>query len=377
MKFLLKRICIICVLIIATLMSVTMQFSLIHKSKTLPNGIELSSKLGMNLSFNECDDNKIAETKVSAIAFQDSFIKTELSSYPQQVELALTNYTFDDIAPLNIRYGNYFQQNSIAELNRVIVISDQLAFKLFQKYDVVGQTATINNIEYTICGVYIKNQSILSRLSSSDKERVFIPYMSVLEYDKIPIKQLYIQDKETRFIQGMIDSIQLLTNKVIMYDDVTDFRNIKTLISQSLHVSVFILGLNIIAYLVYLCIKKAKSTYMHFATTINKKQLFINSGICFALIIGMIIVFIMIKFKVFVPTTMLPMDNVFDFKFYLDEIINMVQRKNGLSIYDFHWNYSLTLILSSTIASIISSILFVITWWYGVTVGREMYKTKY
>lgn len=354
------------------IISFSMQCSYINKSNSLPDGIELSSNYDIGLSFVDCQNDKIQQAKASGIIIQDGFVSTYLSSYPEQVELALTNDTYDDIMNLNLRYGNYFKMNPLAELNRVIVISEQLAFKLYHTYDAVGKTVIINDVEYTVCGVYLANQSLLSRLSSSNKERIYIPYMNIPEFDKLPIKQLYIKNEESKFIQGMIQSVESPNNKTIMYDSVTDYRNIKKLIKQALHISIFTLGLNILAFICYVLIKKAKLSYNQYRLTDDKKNLFINCGICLGYVLGMIIIFIVIKFQFFIPTTMLPTDNIFDFKFYLDEIIHLVQQKNSLLIYDYHWKYSLLLIVSSFINGIVFTILSTITWWYGVYLVKKM-----
>lgn len=373
MKQITKQIVILVLLFVCVIFSVSVQLNLNKKSRKIVNGIIISSEYNTNITFSDCE-KKDKSLKFSALSLEDSFITTEYFTTPEKIELTYTNKDFARIVPLNIRYGNYFEINNIPELNNNIVISNELALKLFKTYDGVGRKVIINNKEYIVCGVYVNDKSFLSKISSNGKQRVFIPYMCAEKYNEIPIKQLFSEKGTNIFPESIIDSIKQDTEKAILYDETIDFTNTERLTKQGMSVSFFILGINIIAFLVYYLCKKVKYTYVTYQNNNNKKLLAVNSLICFGFFTGIIIVLLIVKFKFFIPNAMLPADNVFDFKFYYKVMLEKIQKINRTSMDLYYTRYSFNVLKSSVVWSFVSSIFLIIIWWYGVYFTKKAYK---
>lgn len=373
MKQITKQIVILVLLVVCVIFSISVQLNLNKKSRKIVNGIIISSDYSTNITFSDCE-KKNKKFKFSALSLENSLITTEYSTSNEEIELAYTNTYFANVVPLNIRYGSYFEINSIHELNKNIVISDELALKLFKTYDAVGQKAIINDKEYVICGVYVNDKSLLSKISSNGKQRIFIPYVCAEKYDEIPIRQLFSEKGNNIFSKSIIDAIKEETEKNIIYNDTIDFINTERLVKQGVNISFFLLGINIIAFLTYLLVKKSKSTYNTYLSNNNKKLLMINSSICFGFFIGIIIVLLITKFKFFIPTNILPSDNVFDFKFYYKEILEKIQNMNKSNIDVYYIKYSYNVLKSSVLWSLVTSVFLIILWWFGVYFTKKVYR---
>jgi len=366
--------------------------------RTLPYGVTLRSATGVGLTFTEIQNASVKIKDIDALRYQyakrpattenslnlgraskhkgndvglcgvslkKAFITSELTADISGATLVLTDSSYNETIPMDIIRGNFFEVSPIPEENRFIVISDELAVKHFKSYDVIGKSLNIDQLNYTICGVYKSNHSLLTRLSSNGLENIYMPYSGVPDYDRLPVT-LMIARSNSAFPQSIIDDIQQAGGIAIYPETISNYTATFALIKQSRLVTLFVCGLIFIATFLWVLIKQLNRTYKSYRAMNNRKNFIRNVVISAVYLIALIVLFCLVKFKLYLPSSMLPADNIFDFKFYADLIISVVQSRNDTMLYDFHWNFAIKAMAYSACASFFTFISFVITYTYAV-----------
>ncbi len=104
------------------------------------------------------------DAPVSPVLAQDGYAELE----------SVTAYYTTADAPalfgLTMQYGEFAPWE-----DDNIVIGSELAAALFLTEDAVGQTVSFNGREYTVCGVYRQQDSLLARVSQTPAPAVFLP----------------------------------------------------------------------------------------------------------------------------------------------------------------------------------------------------------
>lgn len=373
-----KKLIIFAACLVASLSALLLLNQIIAESNQLPNGVMFSSRYGINLSFEDCGADEMTPV-ISGEITADSFVSNELSmtGYPVPAKLVYTNESYSQIVPLRLIYGGYFVQSPIREANRYIVISDSLSLDMFKTYDSVGHKLTVGKDEYTVCGVYKKETSLLNRISSDGIERVYLSYSNFNNYEKTSINRFYIKNNEGMFEESLIGTAQLPQNSPIYYENAVNFGDMKRIVIQLRSVAFFALGINIIAFLAFLFTNAGKSLYSYIRKgDYDKKETLLRTLPLVGFGAGAALIFWLVKFQLYIPTKMMPPDNIFDLSFYIENIVTAIQQQNTLNMYSFYWNYSVSLIISAALASIVLTVLLLVTWWYGVKAGFEHEKQR-
>lgn len=377
MKPLMKRIIMLVALFITAVLSLLWLNKVIHLSYQLPDGIMISAKWGVNISFKDCDSPEM-QANISGIVTADALVNSDIDpkglSVP--VKLNYTNDNYSEIVPFKFLSGGYFAQNSIHEANHYVVISNLLSVKLFKTYNSVGQQLIINDEKYTICGVYEQPSSILSKISSDGLEQVYLSYSNLIDYEKAVIQNFYIVNYGSIFEANVISNAQLPTSQAVQYQSSVNFSDIKKVIVQTKSVVWFLLGMLIIGYTASIFVKKLKMIHSIISTVKSgKKQLIIwmvQLFGCLALISG---VWFLVKFPLFIPNKILPPDNIFDIAYYTESIISITQMQNQLGVYNYYWDYAAVLAVNSLLAGMLSITAVVAVLCLGISTikNREHY----
>lgn len=370
MKLVVKKLVILSVLVVITLLSFLSLNVVITHSKQLPKGVMISASRGVNITF-EDSDNPAMQVGISGVVSANSSVTSKLSSqgFSVPTKLNYTNEGYGEVVPLEFLFGGYFVQNYIPEANHYIVISDSLSVKFFKSHDSIGQQLIIDGEKHTVCGVYKQPTNILSEFSADGLEQIYLSYSNLKGYENAVIQRFYLFGQENAFNESIIAQAQLPSNYTVQYDSLTNFNDIRQVIEQSKSVALFIFGINIICFFAYIFVLKAKKICKDISTgKFHIKHCLFSTLQILGCIVGTILVFLLVKFQLHIPSEMIPPDNIFNLSFYIKAIISTIQMQNSLGLYSFYGDYSVMLVASATMLGILLSAMFVVTWWYGVKV---------
>lgn len=234
-----------------------------------------------------------------------------------------------------VLYGNSFTEGNILKKEKDAVIGSALALELFFNTNAVGKVLKLGGEKYTICGVYDESDKTINRLSSDGKHRVYIPYTCYSGYDKCYIDSI-------AYDNGAI-SAPLIEQMNLSQYYATDFAEKNKVIENFRHIILLLLFATfcVIALKVWfiLCrrsihriredlkehyfFKSLKSIPMMYILLI-----FVGLGIPSILVT----VFFISDFSIFIPSKYIPYDNIFDFSYYIEQIIKNANTVNSLAL---------------------------------------------
>jgi hypothetical protein len=311
---------------------------------------------------------------ISYMNEQDTQIQTKNAVY--QIKAVLSGENLADFSGLEILRGKFFNNDQFKYGNRVAVISDTLAQKLFMTHHVIGNIIYISGIKYKIIGLYKSKTALLSELSSDGSERVYIPFYSLSKSSAEKVTTIYIKDESLEsmpFKEKMVAQTlkERLKADAELYQ-INDYYKVNTYATQPLALFIFLVGIFCIFYIIKYFLEFIKSGFLYmknclqdeyFAEVLKKNVLRILLFIVLvtAFIIAVITLFSSVSFKASVPYKYIPSDNVFDFSFYAEQIKDSVQSMNNSAGYistqlELLSRYSLLFIYISMLLLIINFI---------------------
>ena len=335
---------------------------------TLPNAIALRSEHGLALSF----DDDLKDT--TAVHITQATLQSELTTAYIPVNLCITDENYYEIMPVELIRGSYFFLEDTPLENKFVVISDLIAVEFFRSIDVIGNTIMINQDLYTICGVYQSNNNIMSVISSNGLDTIYVPYRGVREYEKLPIQMLYIET-QTKFIDSVIDEVVNVTQEPLTPDFISNYNDTVAMVTQTPRMTLYLASVLLVILLVVVMMHDLKKGYECYQSD-DKKGTYINGGIVASCVIISIVVMILVSFSLYLPSKILPSDNIFDMNHYLDVMIQSIQQHNRFHLYDYHWNYSFVVMVASGIITLLSLVMLFFTWMSGIALFRS-FKTQY
>lgn len=283
---------------------------------------------------------------ISYMNEQDTVIQTKNTAYAAKAVLSGEN--FIDFSGLEILRGKFFNSDQLEYGNRVAVISDKMAQKLFMTHHVIGNGIFISGVKYKVIGLYRSKTSLLSELASDGVERVYIPFYSLSKSSAETVNTVYIRDKsleETPFKEKIVSQTlkERLEAAPELYE-IKDFYNINTYTTQPLSTFIFFIGISCIGFIIkcflkllefgILCFKRAlENDYLLRALTRNSARILLFLVSAAAFVISAIMLFRAVSFKGAIPYKFIPADNIFDFSFYAKQFNDSVHSMNNSAGY--------------------------------------------
>lgn len=274
-----------------------------------------------------------------------------------KTKLVLTDENYFDLYHFEMLRGGKLDFLSVKSGSKVAIVSDVLANSLFKSIDVIGSTLKVGSLRYRIVGVYKENKSLLYSAAEDGYERIYIPYTSYSDQDKKDKSFLDIMaTSETKNYdeKAINDKLsKVLNDKLSLYKAV-NYTISKKIVLQNIKILYFIIGIILIIFLIRMIVKftceanlflkeKMKSNYLKGALANNKKEFLILVSKILVCILGIVIVFDIVKFNLVIESKYLPSDNIFDVSFYRNTIISNIQlnnaNENGISnVYNRYLN---------------------------------------
>lgn len=330
-----KRIIISAVLIALTSLTIFLSFCFCDNAQAqLPNVMQLnynqnSEYMPLFVYDFENLSERISMDKISFCCEED-----ETSVKGNNVIPVLTNeFYFSNFA--QVLYGNSFTEENILKKEKVAVIDSELALELFFNINAVDKVLKLGGEVYTICGVFDESDKIFNRLSSDGKHRVYIPYTCYSGYDKCYIDSICYDNAaiSAPLIEQMNLSQYYATDFSEKHKVLEDFRHIILLL---LFAAFCVIALKVWVTLCrwsvhriredlkeHYLFKSLKSIPMKYISLI-----LVGSGIPAVLLT----VFFLADFSIFIPSKYIPYDNIFDFSYYIEQIIKNSNIVNSLAL---------------------------------------------
>lgn len=266
-----------------------------------------------------------------------------MSFYSQQKEVyikeesvtpVLTNEKYFEIQS-EIIDGSGFTEENILNKDKVVVMSDDLALKLFFNTDVVGKSIYIDKESYKICGVYHNAKAFINEISGDGKQRIYIPYTAFEDYDKCDVNAIIYHKRAHG--GPLIEQMNLSQYHFIHFSEkakvIESFQHIMWLI---VYIGFAVLALKILWKFCKKFIAEIKEDlqYNYFAKsikTITRKYILL---IIIAVGIPAVLLSILFlsDFSIYVVAKYMPYDNIFDIPYYISKIIENANQQNLLAL---------------------------------------------
>lgn len=294
------------------------------------------------MNYNLKSDNlpltiKDIENLSEQISFKQVSFCTELEQVnvkEETVTPVLTNESYFDIYGQALN-GSGITNENIENKDKVAVVGSGIALKLFFNTDAVGKTITLNDENYTICGVIQENENIINRLSGDGKQRIYIPYTCYSGYENC--------DVNTISYDNSASSAPLIEQMNLSQYHPTNFSEKAKVIENFEHIIFLILfiALCFIALkLWYRICKKLIETIKenlrdnYFIKSIKtiplKYILLIITALCIPAVL--LLIFLISDFSVFIVPKYIPYDNIFDVSHYISTVVENSNIINSLAL---------------------------------------------
>lgn len=262
------------------------------------------------------------------------------------VELDETNVKEETVTPVLTNefyfeiYGQKLNGNSIAEENiknenKVAVISSSLALKLFFNTDAVGKTITLNDEVYTICGVIQESENIINSLSSDGKQRIYIPYTCYSGYENCDVYTISYDNSASS--APLIEQMKLSQYHSTNFSEKANvIRNFENIIFLILFIALCFLALRLWYRICKKLIKDIKENLSENYILNSLKSIPIKYVLlaitAFGIPVVLLIIFFLSDFSIFIISKYIPYDNIFDVSYYLNTIIENLNKANNLAL---------------------------------------------
>ena len=334
-RTLVKRIIVIVILLALVITSFVCAQNVYRESKdTFPNAIVFRSSYGLSNTF-----DKKAYDYCSRVSVTQALVTSDNPVLYDQVNLYYTEDNYDEYVPFDMIAGAYFFLKDYPQQNRVAVISDKLAVSHFKTTEAVGQKLDINGTEYMVCGVYRSKDDLLTQYSTNGYDSVYVPYKSVENVKQLPVHFMLMSTDITEFTKAALSAMVTKTQIYLFPEHITGYHDLLNLMAFLRQLVVFLMGVTVIVLLCVQFKRNCVTAYGFFRTEYQKKNgtWYAIKAVLFLLIaVGL---FLLVKFELKIPQSILPDNNIFDLGHYFGEILSAVQSRNAVMLYDFHWNY--------------------------------------
>ncbi|AOY78029.1 ABC transporter permease [Clostridium formicaceticum] len=193
-------------------------------------------------------EHKLKENLISFTLPFEVNIKNQ--SNAMSVRALAISSSYQSFADINLIGGSFLTEKQEMNKDRVLIIEEETALKLFKSTDIIGMNMELMDKNFTIIGVYKRRNSLLSNLLKKKESNIYIPLQAVFILDEnieIPYFQVAISD-EGKGIQSPKAVIKVLEDigKSSSNYKITDYRSFQKRIFQINKILIFIFGISII-----------------------------------------------------------------------------------------------------------------------------------
>ena len=252
----------------------------------------------------------------------------------ETVTPVLTNEFYFEIYGQKLN-GNSITEENIKNENKVAVIGSNLALKLFFNTNAVGKIITINDENYTICGVIQESENIINSISGDGKQRVYIPYTCYSGYENCNINILSYDNQAIS--APLIEQMDLSQYHSTNFSEKANvIRNFEHIIFLILFIALCFLALRLWYRISKKLAKDIKENLSENYILNSLKSIPIKYVLlaitAFGIPVILLIIFFLSDFSIFIIPKYIPYDNIFDVSYYLNTIIENSNMANNLAL---------------------------------------------
>lgn len=370
-KELLRRITALSIALLAMLGAWFGAQNIYRESKEqFPNAIALRSDYGMNFDFEE----KVQD-KACRVSLSQGTIYTDQSMQYNTVNICYTDENLPNFIDLHMVAGTYFKIMDYTQQNKNIVISEEVAVAQFKTHRAVGYKLLLNGEEYTVCGVYRPHDSLLSNISSNGYPDVYLPFMAVEDVNTLPVQLIYVDTSITGYTNAVVGALANKTGITIWPQHITSYPDLLDLMVFFKKLLIFMIG----AALIVVCAKWmwhfTVPSYQWFTADENQRKGYPYLVRAVFWLLAGVGIFLLVRFELAIPQSVLPNDNIFDFSYYAGEVLTALQSHNQITLYDFHWNYCFNALAAYSGWMLLTAVLFWVVFVKAVQLVRYIRET--
>ena len=252
----------------------------------------------------------------------------------ETVTPVLTNEFYFEIYRQKLN-GNSITEENIKNENKVAVIGSNLALKLFFNTNAVGKTITLDDENYTVCGVIQESENIINSISGDGKQRVYIPYTCYSGYENCNINILSYDNQAI--------SAPLIEQMDLSQYHSTNFSEKAKVIKNFEHIIFLILFIALCFLALRLWYRICKKLAKDIKENLSENYIFnslksipikyvLLAITAFGIPVVLLIIFFLSDFSIFIIPKYIPYDNIFGVSYYLNTIIENSNMANNLAL---------------------------------------------
>ncbi len=256
------------------------------------------------------------------------------------------NEYFGQTEPIQIINGAFLGEGAIKEGRNVVIISDELAIKLFGSDKGTGNLCRIEGTTYQVVGVYKKYKNFWDVLFDDGHECIYYPITSTAaENGEIDTLYVSLKNRADGLSIHALGEIQINDGNSYIYNELDGAKKLRSLTQAPVNIVFFFIVVYLIKIAIHL-LKKAEESL---------KGKVIKIGLC--IIVGYLLISVIIV-PLYIPKEALPPYNIFDIEFYIRYLKNQRIAQNyllelHLSNYSRTYSYVSHIILISGIIQIV------------------------
>lgn len=303
--------------------------------------VEISS-----LDYNISNEQAFQYSDLVKFRGYDYSFRKETTGYVmnQPVNIIITNGNYHRFRDFNLGRGSFFTDNASQLGLNLAVISEDLSFQLFKTVDSLRNKVLINDITYTIVGVY-KQNTLYNGLSSNGRNDIYIPSNSDFDWQfaaDVGIQRLmiYLDENESNEFTGkdINSDLKNITFAIERYL-IKDYSKVIVILQQFIKITGFIAAMMLIFLMckyVFYELKKQVEYIREKLKNLSLKDILVEDLIYFlkslisilATFIGIVLLYKLFTFSFYIPSKYISSVQLFDFTLYKQLVLNMLNHKN-------------------------------------------------
>ena len=178
--------------------------------------VMISDDKGKPVTLDDIDTWMAEEADMGALApYQSDSVIGKHSANYGSVTVYGTTPAYYDIQGLQLTMGRWLKKADVENSSYVCVINQTAATELIGYEDCVGQTLTLDGVQYTVVGILEDDDDSLTAIFSSGTRAAYIPYTSLMKLSDTltsDITTFYISAPEG----GTLESVQEAMEDILL-----------------------------------------------------------------------------------------------------------------------------------------------------------------
>jgi hypothetical protein len=302
----------------------------------IPNTVELQrlqASKGISFADFVTVNEKLGRKNISLSGESGGIIVEGVSNS----KVVLVNENFFKCYGLKSSAGSLFDAAVIENCAPLAVISERTAMELFMTTDVLGNKIQIAGEPFLVVGLYDSESSYWENTAKDTADRIYIPYTSLYDGGQELVDA--VSYEENQYTADYHNNLKSFFGRTINGYEKIDYELGKSMTAQFYSIFQWIIILVLCGYLLLFVyrgsrkiLKDMQNFYQDTYFISAAKDLLKRDWLSILAVVAELgaIVFLLSvnRLAIKLPSAMIPADNVFDLKYYLDYFLQYAQSNN-------------------------------------------------